>query len=95
MVADTAYQVEARFKATFIPVVKKQAANPSGLLPVRQEKILIAPCFEPGIKIRAEGLARCTGDLVPVHDIFSERVIGCQIKTAAKMPMILVDQKKS
>ena len=86
MVAHALHKSKTPVKFPFIQIIKKQAAHAARFVPVRQEKILVAPFFIERINSVAERQAGGAGSFMPVQDIVCKRIKRRQIKTAAEPP---------
>ena len=69
-------QGKTLLKPRLVIIIEKQATNPTGLVAVFEEKVLVTPLFETGINLRTKGLAGGTGRLVPMTTIFLIAVVG-------------------
>src|SRR5271155_4099403 len=86
MIADAAQKREAVREASFVEVIEEQAADPASFIPMRQEKIAIAPVLVSFVHIRAEGQACGARSSVPVQHVLVERIIRREIEPAAEPP---------
>jgi multidrug efflux pump subunit AcrB len=67
--------------------VEKYPADPTGLAAVRQEEILVAPCFEAGIIDRRRmPLADISPRPVKMDNVVADRIVGRQVGSATEPP---------
>ena len=86
MVADAFDQTKGLLEAGLIHVVEKKPADSSRFIPVRQEKISIAPLLIFLVCTRAERQARLAGRPMPMHDILVVRIVRGEVESAAEPP---------
>src|SRR5210317_664524 len=85
-VTRSAHELEALFKAEFVNVVEKQAADTAGFIAVLEIEILIAPLLVSGVQILTEWVADGFCVPVPMHNVIVERVIRCQVEASTEPP---------
>ena len=76
MIADALHELEAFFKTKFIEVIEKYTADAAWLVPVLDEKILVAPFLEARVILVTERGERIPASLVEMHAIRLKAVVG-------------------
>src|SRR5882762_6452783 len=80
VIAYAAREGERPFESALAEIVEEQAADPSSLIPVRQEEITVAPLLVSMVRAGAERLARVASGAVPVQDILVIGIVRCEIE---------------
>src|ERR1700683_2656077 len=86
MVSHTLQKSEAARESAFVEIIEEQTAYPAGFIPVRQEKIAVAPLLVFFVPVRAKWLARGARGAMPVQHVLIERIVRREIEAAAEPP---------
>ena len=86
VVADAARHRERALEAAFVEVVVEDPADAARLLPMLEEKVLVAVALEPRIQLVAEWRERVAARAVKVARVLGEAVDRRQVHAAAEPP---------
>ena len=95
MLSYTSSKIETSIEASLVPVVKKQASNPSSFLSMGQKKIVIAPAFKSRVNFRPKRFAGTFCLPVPMQHVLRVGVEGRQVEASSKVPVILVNEEEA
>ena len=93
MVAHAARQREGRGEVRLVEIIKEDAADAAGLLPVLQEEVAVAPGLHGRVVLGAEGGQRIEAHLVEVPGILFLAVIGREVHAATEPPHVLLGRR--
>jgi len=85
-VAGRPQKLKTAIEPVFVDVIKEQPTDTTRLIAVLQEKILVTPGLVARVEVITKRIARRFGGLVPVNDIFFERIVRRQVEPATEPP---------